>query len=186
MVFPNLHTTQTLPFLCRQIAAASAISHGYLIQFYCLCVFAISDWSLTVHGSLARAGKVRGQTPKVAKQDKKKKPRGRAHKRLQYNRRFVTAGKLSSSFSSLPQVSLDLGTKGLIIWMALIVILIGFAVVGFGKKRGPNSSEKHLDVIHEPPPPISSLSVPWWNKNSSYTKAQAFQTDMDESKAALW
>jgi small subunit ribosomal protein S30e len=55
---------------------------------------------------LARAGKVRGQTPKVAKQDKKKKPRGRAHKRLQHNRRFVTA------------------------------------VVGFGKKRGPNSSEK--------------------------------------------
>ena len=45
-----------------------------------------------VHGSLARAGKVRGQTPKVAKQDKKKKPRGRAHKRMQYNRRFVTAG----------------------------------------------------------------------------------------------
>lgn len=47
-----------------------------------------------VHGSLARAGKVRGQTPKVAKQDKKKKPRGRAHKRMQYNRRFVTAGNL--------------------------------------------------------------------------------------------
>ncbi|KAL5986589.1 hypothetical protein ACLOJK_014922 [Asimina triloba] len=45
-----------------------------------------------VHGSLARAGKVRGQTPKVAKQDKKKKPRGRAYKRAQYNRRFVTAG----------------------------------------------------------------------------------------------
>nr|KJB54332.1 hypothetical protein B456_009G029700 [Gossypium raimondii] len=47
-----------------------------------------------VHGSLARAGKVRGQTPKVAKQDKKKKPRGRAYKRMQYNRRFVTAGWL--------------------------------------------------------------------------------------------
>ncbi|KAJ4958608.1 hypothetical protein NE237_025719 [Protea cynaroides] len=60
-----------------------------------------------VHGSLARAGKVRGQTPKVAKQDKKKKPRGRAHKRMQYNRRFVTT------------------------------------VVGFGKKRGPNSSENN-------------------------------------------
>lgn len=59
-----------------------------------------------VHGSLARAGKVRGQTPKVAKQDKKKKPKGRAYKRVQYNRRFVTA------------------------------------VVGFGKKKGPNSSEK--------------------------------------------
>ncbi|KAF4358815.1 hypothetical protein F8388_002267, partial [Cannabis sativa] len=65
-----------------------------------------SPWVSKVHGSLARAGKVRGQTPKVAKQDKKKKPRGRAHKRMQYNRRFVTA------------------------------------VVGFGKKRGPNSSEK--------------------------------------------
>ncbi|CAI0394936.1 unnamed protein product, partial [Linum tenue] len=46
-----------------------------------------------VHGSLARAGKVRGQTPKVAKQEKKKRPRGRAHKRMQYTRRFVTAGK---------------------------------------------------------------------------------------------
>ena len=43
-----------------------------------------------VHGSLAHAGKVRGQTPKVAKQDKKK-PRGHAHKRMQYNCRFVTA-----------------------------------------------------------------------------------------------
>ncbi|XP_058219480.1 uncharacterized protein LOC131330026 [Rhododendron vialii] len=43
-----------------------------------------------VRGSLARAGKVRGQTPKVAKQDKKK-PSGRAHKRMQYDRRFVTA-----------------------------------------------------------------------------------------------
>ncbi|EEF51078.1 40S ribosomal protein S30, putative [Ricinus communis] len=38
-----------------------------------------------VHGSLARAGKVRGQTPKVAKQDKKKKkPGGRAHKRIKH------------------------------------------------------------------------------------------------------
>lgn len=54
-----------------------------------------------VHGSLARAGKVRGQTPKVAKQDKKKKPRGRAHKRMQYNRRFVTAGTYKSFPSSL-------------------------------------------------------------------------------------
>ncbi|VDD76549.1 unnamed protein product [Mesocestoides corti] len=41
-----------------------------------------------VHGSLARAGKVRGQTPKVEKQDKKKQPRGRAKRRMQYNRRF--------------------------------------------------------------------------------------------------
>ena len=43
-----------------------------------------------VHGSLARAGKVKGQTPKVEKQeDKKKQPRGRAKKRMQYNRRYV-------------------------------------------------------------------------------------------------
>ena len=39
-----------------------------------------------VHGSLAHAGKVRGQTPKVAKQEKKT---GRAKRRMQYNRRFV-------------------------------------------------------------------------------------------------
>uniref|UniRef100_A0AAZ3SCD8 Ubiquitin-like domain-containing protein n=1 Tax=Oncorhynchus tshawytscha TaxID=74940 RepID=A0AAZ3SCD8_ONCTS len=39
-----------------------------------------------VHGSLARAGKVRGQTPK---QEKKKKKTGRAKRRIQYNRRFV-------------------------------------------------------------------------------------------------
>ncbi|XP_019867791.2 FAU ubiquitin-like and ribosomal protein S30 [Aethina tumida] len=42
-----------------------------------------------VHGSLARAGKVKGQTPKVEKQEKKKKKTGRAKRRIQYNRRFV-------------------------------------------------------------------------------------------------
>jgi len=42
-----------------------------------------------VHGSLARAGKVKNQTPKVDKQPKKKKARGRAFKRMQYNRRYV-------------------------------------------------------------------------------------------------
>jgi small subunit ribosomal protein S30e len=40
-----------------------------------------------VHGSLARAGKVKGQTPKVEVEDKKKKPRGRAYMRLLFNRR---------------------------------------------------------------------------------------------------
>ncbi|KAI8907439.1 hypothetical protein PhCBS80983_g05321 [Powellomyces hirtus] len=44
-----------------------------------------------VHGSLARAGKVKGQCPKVEKQEKKKKKTGRAKKRIQYNRRFVNA-----------------------------------------------------------------------------------------------
>ena len=43
-----------------------------------------------VHGSLARAGKVKGQTPKVAREEgKKKRVTGRAKKREQYNRRFV-------------------------------------------------------------------------------------------------
>ncbi|PWN91880.1 ribosomal protein S30 [Acaromyces ingoldii] len=42
-----------------------------------------------VHGSLARAGKVKSQTTKVEKQEKPKTPKGRAFKRLLYNRRFV-------------------------------------------------------------------------------------------------
>merc|ERR1712063_87473 len=42
-----------------------------------------------VHGSLARAGKVKGQTPKVEAQEKKKKKTGRAKRRSQYNKRFV-------------------------------------------------------------------------------------------------
>ena len=42
-----------------------------------------------VHGSLARAGKVKGQTPKVEKQEKKKKKTGRAKRRIQYNRRYM-------------------------------------------------------------------------------------------------
>lgn len=60
-----------------------------------------------VHGSLARAGKVKGQTPKVeAQEDKKKQPRGRAKKRLQYNRRYVNVvtgmGGKRVGVSSLP------------------------------------------------------------------------------------
>merc|ERR1712017_24757 len=42
-----------------------------------------------VHGSLARAGKVKGQTPKVDAQEKKKPKTGRAKRRTQYNNRFV-------------------------------------------------------------------------------------------------
>ena len=41
------------------------------------------------HGTLAKAGKVRKQTPKVNKKEKKKLPRGRAHKRLLYKKRFA-------------------------------------------------------------------------------------------------
>ncbi|KAG8216251.1 ribosomal protein S30-domain-containing protein [Butyriboletus roseoflavus] len=47
-----------------------------------------------VHGSLARAGKVKSQTPKVEIQEKKKTPRGRAKKRMLYNRRFVNVTTL--------------------------------------------------------------------------------------------
>ncbi|XP_063131976.1 ubiquitin-like FUBI-ribosomal protein eS30 fusion protein, partial [Rattus norvegicus] len=42
-----------------------------------------------VHGVLQLAGKVRGQTPKVAKQEKKRRKTGRARRHMQYNRRFV-------------------------------------------------------------------------------------------------
>ncbi|ORX67797.1 ribosomal protein S30 [Linderina pennispora] len=42
-----------------------------------------------VHGSLARAGKVKSQTPKVEAQEKSKKVTGRALKREKYIRRFV-------------------------------------------------------------------------------------------------
>merc|ERR1739838_380528 len=38
-----------------------------------------------VHGSLSRAGKVKGQTPKVEKKEKKKAKTGRAKRRIQYN-----------------------------------------------------------------------------------------------------
>ncbi|KAF9341743.1 hypothetical protein BGZ91_003034 [Linnemannia elongata] len=49
----------------------------------------LSSTNGKVHGSLARAGKVKSQTPKVAKQEKKKKLTGRAKKRDTYKRRFV-------------------------------------------------------------------------------------------------
>merc|ERR1712221_13990 len=42
-----------------------------------------------VHGSLARAGKVKSHTPKVDKQEKKKPKTGRSKRRQQYNSRFV-------------------------------------------------------------------------------------------------
>ncbi|KAF9935229.1 hypothetical protein FBU30_006314 [Linnemannia zychae] len=69
-----------------------------LIQYSLICfqsrdLFKLTDYTLTfigkVHGSLARAGKVKSQTPKVAKQEKKKKLTGRAKKRDTYKRRFV-------------------------------------------------------------------------------------------------
>ncbi|KAF8597178.1 hypothetical protein BDV93DRAFT_610527 [Ceratobasidium sp. AG-I] len=52
------------------------------------------DVMMAVHGSLARAGKVKSQTPKVEKQEKKKTPKGRAKKRILYTRRFVNVTTL--------------------------------------------------------------------------------------------
>lgn len=53
---------------------------------------------------------MRGQTPKVQKQDKKKKPKGRAFKRFQYIRRFVNVGACRAACSRgawLDDISLD-------------------------------------------------------------------------------
>jgi len=47
-----------------------------------------------VHGSLASAGRVRNQTPKIPKKEDKPKPKcGRAKKRFLYNIRFVAVKK---------------------------------------------------------------------------------------------
>ncbi|CAE8644734.1 unnamed protein product [Polarella glacialis] len=60
---------------------------------WALRYFVFVDSMGKVHGSLARAGKVKNQTPKVAKAEKKKKMTGRAKKRFVYNRRFVSVVK---------------------------------------------------------------------------------------------
>ena len=41
------------------------------------------------HGTLAKAGKVKKQPPKVAKQEKKRGLTGRAKKRVQYKKRYA-------------------------------------------------------------------------------------------------
>ena len=62
----------------------------------------LTDDVSLVHGSLARAGKVKSQTPKVDKQEKKKVPKGRAKKRILYNRRCVTVVYEDRTFYSNP------------------------------------------------------------------------------------
>ncbi|KAE8607185.1 hypothetical protein XENTR_v10011071 [Xenopus tropicalis] len=76
------------------VLAGSPLSEEHTLQQCGVCDLSTLDIVARllggkVHGSLARAGKVRGQTPKVAKQEKKKKKTGRAKRRMQYNRRFV-------------------------------------------------------------------------------------------------
>ncbi|KAL5111776.1 40S ribosomal protein S30-B [Taenia crassiceps] len=80
-----------LPLEDIQLYSGSSVldSDAVLADLPAECAIDVSVGVLgKVHGSLARAGKVRGQTPKVEKQDKKKQPRGRAKRRMQYNRRF--------------------------------------------------------------------------------------------------
>ncbi|TRY99285.1 hypothetical protein DNTS_022833, partial [Danionella cerebrum] len=100
--------TETIAYIKAQIETLEGLSCADQILYHCgipledetlisqsgIEEFATLGLSLRilggkVHGSLARAGKVRGQTPKVDKQEKRKKKTGRAKRRIQYNRRFV-------------------------------------------------------------------------------------------------
>ncbi|XP_016383821.1 ubiquitin-like protein FUBI [Sinocyclocheilus rhinocerous] len=104
----HLNGSETVAQIKAQIEALEGLACDD--QIICLCGVPLEDETLIcqsgieefntlevtsrllggkVHGSLARAGKVRGQTPKVDKQEKKKKKTGRAKRRIQYNRRFV-------------------------------------------------------------------------------------------------
>ena len=49
------------------------------------------------HGGLNQVGKVKSQTPEVSKNDKPKKPTGRALKRAQYNKRFIANGDIPNT-----------------------------------------------------------------------------------------
>jgi small subunit ribosomal protein S30e len=94
-----------------------------------------------VHGSLARAGKVRGQTPKVAKQDKKKLPKGRAIKRLKVRRIPVTISRLRFYPASPgPSPIATLTTPVLLRDRQQYNRRFVNVVVGLGKKRSPNSN----------------------------------------------
>ncbi|KAH3760946.1 small subunit ribosomal protein S30e [Pelomyxa schiedti] len=79
-----------------------------------------------VHGGLARAGKVRAQTPVVPPTDKKKAPRGRAHKRLLYNQCVLVVMNISLDayiyYCRVAQCLLThnaIATGGLLLWLRL-------------------------------------------------------------------
>jgi ribosomal protein S30 len=94
---------------------------------------AVWSWKcfFTVHGSLARAGKVKSQTPKAEKQEKRKTPKGRAKKRILYNRRCVDPldGEyqliIYMHYLSFVNVTLQVGAKRKM-WAHPLWVLISF------------------------------------------------------------
>merc|ERR1712215_225361 len=83
-----VHANQVLTFAGRPLQDEQTLSEGELQESSTIY---LGERLLggKVHGSLARAGKVKGQTPKVDAQEKKKPKTGRAKRRQQYNSRFV-------------------------------------------------------------------------------------------------
>merc|ERR1712035_82791 len=81
-------SNQVLTYAGRPLADEQTLSEGELQES---STIHLGERLLggKVHGSLARAGKVKGQTPKVDAQEKKKPKTGRAKRRQQYNSRFV-------------------------------------------------------------------------------------------------
>merc|ERR1711962_949558 len=76
------------------MTGTTLLEDGQTLSAYGLSELATLELSVRmlggkVHGSLVRAGKVKGQTPKVDAEEKKKKKTGRAKRRQQYNSRFV-------------------------------------------------------------------------------------------------
>lgn len=69
-------------------------------------------------------GKVKSQTPKVEKQEKAKRPKGRAHKREQYTRRFVNVTlapggkrKVRHKFHGISMIDRTVGLTTLLLQM---------------------------------------------------------------------
>ncbi|CAD8149115.1 unnamed protein product [Paramecium octaurelia] len=68
-----------------------------------------------LHGTLAKAGKVRKQTPKIEKQVRRHKiPKGRAYKRICFNRRFGSATSTQGSQQKRKGPNWHAGRKDLI------------------------------------------------------------------------
>ena len=99
-VFGKNCTVGVLSALSQRTAPSSLSSSNHGKRYVSLALLDIVDTYVRlprlVHGSLARAGKVKSQTPKVEPQEKKKVPKGRAKKRILYNRRYAQRPFVSS------------------------------------------------------------------------------------------